>query len=141
MKMRRLFALLVAAALLISLCGCQRTYLPALEDCEWKMSTVYEINGEELTLIACSAENSSQYPDAAPLELSLIASDEHLFFADGTHGITYNGSYYKYSDISLVYEFFIDTENGFISINEGYDDTPPMLMLSTTRYIVFFHPA
>ena len=146
--MKRLFgAILVLLLILIfSSCGAE---LVAIEDLEWKMSTVMSNNvdatqGENDFVIAVG-EADDIHPDAQIIELTLSAKDGELTVVDVTNSKTYSGTYkiMNKTPKSIDYEIVIDGVSGYATVarTEYYDGSEvPTLPINLGEYALYFVP-
>ena len=134
--------LLLAATLIFALSACGMGK-PKIEDYEWKMRCI--MHGEDNQFVMdAMAEESSTYPEAKIIEMTLVAKDGKITITDFTNNKTYEGTYTvsKKTPEGTNYHITIDGKSGFacVAMTTYADGTEePTLPISLDGYSIDFY--
>ena len=139
---RTIFILLLISAVMLafSACGIRK---PKIEDYEWKMRTIMHAEDNQVIYDA-AAEESSTYPEAKIIEMTLVAKDGKITITDVTNNKTYEGTYTvsKKTPEGTNYHITIDGKSGFacVAMTTYADGTEePTLPISLDGYSIDFY--
>ena len=141
--MKKIISILLLAVTLIlalSACGMGK---PKIEDYEWKMR--YVMHGEDNQFVMdAMAEESSTYPEAKIIEMTLVAKDGKITITDVTNNKTYEGTYTVSgrNPKGTDYNITIDGKSGYAGVAmttyaDGSEE--PTLPISLDGYSMYFY--
>ena len=117
--MRRIVSVLCLAAVMIfvlSACGAGRI---RIEDYEWKMRSVMHVEKDQNRLIVdASGKEDEANPDAAVIDMILIAKNGKITITDNTNNKTYEGTYTVSgkNPKGTDYHITIDGKDGYATV-------------------------
>ncbi len=135
-----IFLLVTTVIFALSACGIGK---PKIEDYEWKMR--YVMHGEDnQAVIDAVAEESSAYPEASIIEMTLVAKDGKITVTDVTNNRTYEGAYTVSgrNPEGTDYHITIDGITGYACVamtKYAYGTKEPTLPISLGNYSLYFY--
>lgn len=142
MKGLRCVLIAVCVAFTIFAAGCSGESLK-IDGCEWKMQEAISTENEYAEMVAVGAE-SSVYPEAEIVDVTLSASAGVITVTDNTEGKTYRGTYTAESVKrgESVYRVAIENDEGYaVAAKTEYADgrEERTLVVSIGKTTLYFY--
>lgn len=134
--------LLLMTTLILTLSACNAGKVK-IEDYDWKMR--YIMHGEDnQAVIDAAKEESSTYPEAKVIDMTLIAKDGKITITDVTNTKTYEGTYTVEGKTpkGTDYKVTIDGKSGYatVAMTEYADGSQePTLPINLGDYSLYFY--
>ena len=139
-KIISILLLLSIAVFALSACGMRK---PKIEDYEWKMRTIMHIEDNQ-SVYDAAGEESSIYPEAKIIEMTLVAKDGKITIIDVTNNKTYEGTYTVSgrNPEGTDYHITIDGKSGYAGVAmttyaDGSEE--PTLPINLDGYSMYFY--
>lgn len=142
--MKRLFAILAAAVLLMG--GCTAVGQTAAEEHVWTMTTAQSAATEGQIIAYGSGYGDGAWDEADEIDLRCTARDGVLMLTDHTGGVTHSGTYrlLETDGGTEIYEITVGDSTGMASASvTSYLDgrSVPTLVISLGDYALYFTPS